>query len=436
MTNTMNRLFLYFTLFVCTACCLANVSCIDESLRRGSDENSRPDIEKPEDDPDIIREVSDPQAALATANCIMAVPGSRISIPIAKAFAVWEEYKRLLGKTSTRGDMVPILLWAYPEDLIATDELDISDYEDVNKATINVRVAKDRMGSALIALMVDGTIRWSWHIWATDYAPGKELQPGALAIGPNDVPAGVVYRYANDAGDNIFMDRDLGSFPREYAQYGYSGMCYQWGRKDPFPGFAPLNFTPIKDGTVPEPQTPATYDETNMAYAIEHPDEMIAHGNRNDWYSYIDGIYNDDLWGSVSRKKTVWDPCPEGWRMPLYGLPRVEVQWMPRTYVDAKKSPIRILEPEYQFVDGKSPVLGNWDNLIYLINDTGEPGGGWTPPFYWSGSDTPASPSLGGDADASLLYPRDQSVHFPRGNALHIRCVRDTPGETNYSPYP
>lgn len=415
----------YIRFFTGALCFIAAglMSCIDESLRE--DRSPQDPTEGTDDgsEMEIIREVTDPEAALATANCMLIVPGGRVSIPIAKAFAVWTEYRPLLGKVSLKGDLAPVLLWAYPEDLIDMDELDITDYEDINKAAITVRASKDRMGSALIALAVDGTIRWSWHIWVTDYIPGMDLQPGSLAIGSNDVTGGKVYRYKNKAGDNIFMDRDLGAFPREYAEYGYNGMSYQWGRKDPFPGFAPLNFTPIKDGTVPEPQTPATYEETNMAYAIEHPDEMIAHGRRNNWYSYIEGNYDDDLWGGVSRKKTIWDPCPEGWRIPWYGEPLMVEGPYGYLIVDRSQSPIWVLEDENQFIDFTSPILGTWSNDAYLYHDTGEPNAtAERPPFYWSGSSYP--PDVHHTNGCIMRWDVSAEYHF-KGDAMHVRCVRD-----------
>lgn len=190
-----------------------------------------------------MRVVTDPEAALAAANCIMVKPGQKVNIPIAKAFAVWDQYKDLLGKADMTKDMAPILVWSYPDKMVDWDGLEIEDYDDVNKAVITFKVTPGMKGNALVALTVDGTIRWSWHIWVTDYEPGQDIRPETLATGPNDVTNGKVYRYVNGAGDLVWMDRNLGANEADKTKGKETfGMYYQWGKKDPMPGFALQNY--------------------------------------------------------------------------------------------------------------------------------------------------------------------------------------------------
>ena len=169
---------------LCIAALLMAPACIDDSLRDGSDRNSQTDDDKDDDidNPGVVRVVTDPEAALAAANCIMVKPGQKVSIPIAKAFAVWDQYKDLLGKADMTKDMAPMLVWSYPDEMVDWDGLEIEDYDDVNKAIITFKVTPGMKGNALVALTVDGTIRWSWHIWVRTtnrdrtYAPKRWRQ--------------------------------------------------------------------------------------------------------------------------------------------------------------------------------------------------------------------------------------------------------------------
>ena len=422
---------------LCIAALLMAPACIDDSLRDGSDRNSQTDDDKDNDidNPGVVRVVTDPETALAAANCIMVKPGQKVSIPITKAFAVWDQYKDLLGKADMTKDMAPMLVWSYPDEMVDWDGLEIEDYDDVNKAVITFKVTPGMRGNALIALTVGGTIRWSWHIWVTDYDPGKELFPEALVIGPNNVTDGKVYRYANGAGDNIFMDRNLGANSADKTSGKQThGMYYQWGKKDPMPGFATPNFYPEQPW-----DRPLEYDKNNLAYSIKHPDEYIVrkYYNDKDWYSYDETLHNPDLWGSFSREKTVWDPCPEGWRVPLYGLPRTpnRPDLDGKSFPDYHRAPWRITEPEYQYVwqaeypGYESPVLGYWPAAGYIDTD----GEIWPVPhiYSWSGSDE--MPNMFNTSVLFHAWETKTASDFdwwfyhggsPRVYGANVRCVR------------
>ena len=118
-------------------------------------------------------------------------------------------------------------------------------------------------GSALVAIKKNGTILWSYLIWVTESAPAETTLPsGAKAL-----PA-------------------LG------------GDCYfQWGRKDPL-----LSSNVIE----------ANPESGRLAYSISHPTEYISRNTAN--YDWIDDI-DWTLWGDGAAK-TVWDPCPAGYRVP------------------------------------------------------------------------------------------------------------------------
>ena len=131
-------------------------------------------------------------------------------------------------------------------------------------------VYSETPGSSLVAIKKDAVILWSFLIWVTDSAPAETTLPGGAVLMPT-----------------------LG------------GDCYfQWGRKDP-----------LKMGQ-------SVLDHPGDAYAlstsIRHPDAFIkAGGACYDWYAAEDPRHQDaTLWGDAAGSKTVWDPCPAGWRIP------------------------------------------------------------------------------------------------------------------------
>ena len=162
-------------------------------------------------------------------------------------------------------------------------------------------------GNALIAVKDEsGKILWSWHLWLTD-RPVDQI-------------------YNNGAG--IVMDRNLGATSATPGDITTRGLLYQWGRKDPFLGNAardPYLSGDVHDRTVE--YVKAKYageyfdlvdsdrdpSKGTIEYAIANPMTFI-NGNR-DWYHYEKGAPSTDntRWQS---KKTIYDPCPPGYRVP------------------------------------------------------------------------------------------------------------------------
>ena len=139
-----------------------------------------------------------------------------------------------------------------------------------------------RNGNAVIAAKdAKGTILWSWHIWCS--AEGWQPQT-----------------YYNDAG--VMMDRNLGatsaSIPASADDAGSAGLLYQWGRKDPFLGTSSFKALTraASTGTLVNSSKTIT-----AALAIQNPMTLYS------------GDLPDDSWGST---KTIYDPCPAGWRVP------------------------------------------------------------------------------------------------------------------------
>jgi hypothetical protein len=191
-------------------------------------------------------------------------------------------------------------------------------------------------------------------------------------------------------------------------------MYYQWGKKDPLPGFAPPNY--IREHLF---DMPPEYLKNNLAYAIEHPDEYIVSlGGVGDWYSYYStlDVYDEDLWGWISKKKTIYDPCPEGWRVPHGALSGKQY------------TPWDIREPENQFVgvnspnyDCESPILGFYPGTGYL-EENGELSHRGIYPYLWTATRYPAELRDKAGALAAVLAGGNtlRGPTYP----FNVRCVR------------
>ena len=151
-----------------------------------------------------------------------------------------------------------------------------------------------REGNAVIAAKdASGKILWSWHIWLTD-------QPGKCV-------------YANNAG--TLMDRNLGATSATPGDVGALGLLYQWGRKDPFLGSSSISNSVEAKSTITWPSSVLTSSSSGtIGYAVEHPTTFImSYYNNYDWYYTGSSSTDDTRWQSA---KTIYDPCPAGWRVP------------------------------------------------------------------------------------------------------------------------
>ncbi len=164
-------------------------------------------------------------------------------------------------------------------------------------------------GNSVIAVKdAAGTILWSWHIWMTD-APKDQV-------------------YNNNAG--TMLDRNVGATSAIPSDGVLThGLLFQWGRKDPFLGSASTTESIQAASTLtwPAPVASTNYStEINIDYAVANPTTVIYQDNGyQDWLSpdfapgttsgssaYYRANYNE-RWKS---QKTIYDPCPAGYRVP------------------------------------------------------------------------------------------------------------------------
>lgn len=227
----------------------------------------------------------------------------------------------------------------------------------------------------------DGNILWSWHIWVTDYNPSADF----------------------DVFDDMrVMNRNLGAFANSGATSADAvrsfGLYYQWGRKDPFVGPSAWNSNVPQsiyngyDRYVNYVYVVSDDNTGTLDYAIANPGTFIA-GNRDNNFDWL-ASSNTNLWSKTS--KTLYDPCPVGWRVAPSDI------WREFTTTGSATSDLAEfnVEGEYKygwtFVNGEnrifypaagrrsfSPTLArNEDNYTNVVND-GE-GVGYPVGFYWS----------------------------------------------------
>ena len=154
-----------------------------------------------------------------------------------------------------------------------------------------------KTGNAVIAAKdANGEILWSWHIWFT-YKPSSD-------------------RY--NEGSCYMMDRNLGATNSRTGAVGSLGLLYQWGRKDPFLGSSSISSSIEAKSTITWPSAVESTSSTGtISYATAHPTTYITLNDSNyDWY--YTGLFssNNTRWSSSSSAKSIYDPCPHGWRVP------------------------------------------------------------------------------------------------------------------------
>ena len=133
-------------------------------------------------------------------------------------------------------------------------------------------VSSSSEGSSLIAIKDSnypddpkGTILWSFLIWVKSSFSETPLTNGKILLPP--------------LGDNCY---------------------FQWGRKDPL-----LSNAPQREN--------AHGIDNSIKYPLHF---IVGASSALDWF--CQSIENQDatLWGGDSGPKTVWDPCPQGYRVP------------------------------------------------------------------------------------------------------------------------
>lgn len=242
-----------------------------------------------------------------------------------------------------------------------------------------------------------------------------------------------------------FMDRNLGAVNKTIGDAGSLGLLYQWGRKDPFLNSASATevVQPILydiEGKVLTDRFAELWtspDKGTIAYTLANPTHFLLAKDQEtsaDWY-YGGGAgrvnRNFYLWGNpegyVYRElsetlKTIYDPCPVGYRVPG------NFAWSFVTY-DGHFTPV----PEQwsvrgSFTGGYTVIYDGTNTTFYPaqgcrssaggLSDAGEYG------HYWmSGPFDEISPYVVCFGFANWYIHPDNECNTSTGRA--VRCVKE-----------
>ena len=263
----------------------------EPSLDSSGEDEKEPEVE-PGDQPESPVETVVSLGELGrTANCYVVSQEGTYSIPAVKGNSV-----------ESVGDVASAeVLWeSFGTDVTPTvgDIIEQVQYEATTGKIVFSTPVTLKNGNAVIAAKdASGEILWSWHIWVC-----KDFDPEATA-----------QEYYNNAG--VMMDRNLGAISATPGDVGAMGLLYQWGRKDPFLGSSSISSSIKAASTLSWPSTVSSNPSTgSIDYAVKHPTTFIMLNSRNyDWYYTNNSSTDNTRWQSA---KTIYDPCPPGWRVP------------------------------------------------------------------------------------------------------------------------
>lgn len=285
--------------------------------------------------------------------------------------------------------------------------------------------------AVIAAYDVSGAVIWSWHLWIV-----------------NENPFTQVDAYSNG---KVFMQKNLGAFTNangsneEQKILDSYGMYYQWGRKDPFP--RPLYFDATGaydedrydiDGTyIKEVFAERTPENGTLDYITKHPMHFILNASCvaeggdgvGDWLEVADNT----LWSDA--QKSLYDPCPYGWRVPT-----AEDLDVLNLSDDEDSRPLDPLRKQYgwhlsdgvskyfwsacgrrRYNDGKVENMNSKDD-VYPSQP--QPWEG----YYWTSSTTAdgKAVSLYFDLTTTRTINKFNNAHpARRANGFQVRCVKE-----------
>lgn len=256
-------------------------------------------------------------------------------------------------------------------------------------------------GDALVAVKdASGKILWSWTLWFTDDVIETKV------IGETTIE---------------LMDRNLGALTAAKDQPGYNyGLLYQWGRHTGFPA-CDGSKTGKNAKTAPAFADTFTYEglsaagEKSVQDAIENP--TVFFGGKTHWTG--GGAEEEELWSNDG--KTLYDPCPAGYKVPSY-----EYSSGPFASINTKD-----VEAGYNFIEGVGiemdglfyPFAGYIKystNLTEKYNADGAYG------MYWTGLHKTGNDGVTYENAQSMQASSQKQSYDRKASAFSIRCQKLT----------
>ena len=311
-----------------------------------------------------VEEVKDIQIT----NCYVVPPGGRVHIPTDGVYKAWAQMDEFERTPIPEGEVMAEVLWQDEIGVMTEHSVKVMNADKRDKAYIVVETG-NKAGNAVVVMKVNGEIYWSWHIWCTDYNPNlKEGQ--------------------QELNGFVWMDRNLGATYNKYNEEGgikSKGFLYQWGRKDLFPPTKGWEKTESDEDLYNLAGEIITFSKVPVEVFNNIPNSvhnsMSFYTSEESWYTNAKGTYrrNDlSLWNSKVGKKTIFDPCPDGWRVPVGKDGEYESPWE-----QAKKNVTPLVRYKgfslkgiyYPAAGYRELLTGNMPNNSFLDNA-----------LYWAGN--------------------------------------------------
>ncbi len=201
----------------------------------------------------------------------------------------------------------------------------------------------DNWGNVVVAVKdKDGnSISWSWHLWLTNYNPNSHTYT-SRAAGAYEVDGGEIQRYDGKLwetggvyADKFIMDRNLGArIAHTHNGAGAGAIYYQWGSKNPIPG-TEATFTEGYGDGLSSPKLVGTSDGVSFATVTENPTThyfITDNGTGENGYNWCNqeiSLSTTHFWNDHNveydpsapdySKKSIFDPSPLGWTLPING---------------------------------------------------------------------------------------------------------------------
>ena len=219
------------------------------------------------------------------------------------------------------------------------------------------------------------------------------------------------------------MDRNLGATSATPGDVGALGLLYQWGRKDPFLGSSSISSSTEAKSTITWPSAVSSnLNRGTIEYATAHPTTFITGNSSNDDWHYTGSSSTDNTrWTTSENDKSIYDPCPPGWRVPDGGKNGV---WSKALGTSSSLTHTYNSSKEGMNFSGKFgssstiwyPASGYRDEYPGSLDYVGNYG------TYWS-----ATPNT--NYGASCLYFNENGGVFPtnyygRAYAWSVRCIK------------
>ena len=259
-----------------------------------------------------------------------------------------------------------------------------------------------REGNAVVAVKdASGKILWSWHIWFTDQPQGQV--------------------YYNGAG--TMMDRNLGATSVTPGDVGALGLLYQWGRKDPFLGSSSISSSTLAKSTITWPSAVETSSSVGTVdYVTSNPTTFVTGdlSSNNNWHYSRDNT----LWTTSDKEKSIYDPCPAGWRVPDGGSSGVWSKALGSSKYFEDDSLYNSSNEGINF-SGKFgsastiwyPASGNRKYGYGGLNVVGNGG------YYWSASPDSNNAYRLNFVYNGFVYPSDDNY---RASGSSVRCLQES----------